>query len=281
MKTKTLLLITFIILLSQQAFTQVQDLASLAQGKMVLGTPLFDTEKKVYGYFYLYRQEVNKESYNLEYVMLDKNLNKVLNGTFTCSILAERILQSRYATPVFDADLLGKDEIVIYKWMSYNYYLNLPYSYITISLKDNKVSKEFRYDGTNFTNLAETQDGLKEQEKAKNQDKNTIYPVYVYSKGKHTGFIAKEIHIKRIYSDKLPYLDKSFKFYDKDRKLVWSYDYNPNGTEKDYIQLIQIESKNDNLYFLQKHMIKNKIEEIKIVALDFNGQKKYEYVLSR
>jgi hypothetical protein len=77
---------------------QVSDLTSLASGSMEIFSPVFDDTQNVYGYFSLFKKErVNKTQDKYEYVLLDKNLNKVANGNFIDK--RYKSFEAQYFTP--------------------------------------------------------------------------------------------------------------------------------------------------------------------------------------
>lgn len=63
---------------------QVQKLNELSSGEFINSTIIYDDESNdVYGYLLLYKKDQkDKETYVAEYVLLDKNLNKVTSDTF-------------------------------------------------------------------------------------------------------------------------------------------------------------------------------------------------------
>lgn len=107
MKTKLLLLL--FLLMPLLSFGQMQDLASLAEGKMAYGSILYDSDDNVYGYLYIYERDASKTEKTMEYVFLDKNLNKVSNATYTdtkykdviskyydCTLMSDYIILNKY-----------------------------------------------------------------------------------------------------------------------------------------------------------------------------------------
>ncbi|TWP30056.1 hypothetical protein ETU08_05720 [Apibacter muscae] len=69
-------------------WAQTAKLAKLSEGKLVYYTPLLDaySEKELglYGYFFIFNKDrTQRTEYNYEYVLLDKNLNKVFSGEFS------------------------------------------------------------------------------------------------------------------------------------------------------------------------------------------------------
>ncbi len=75
-KLITLFLLTF----SIGVFGQVQDLRELSTGKIVFWSSLSDKKSDLYGYFFVYSlDQIDNETTEYEYVLLDKNLNPTLN----------------------------------------------------------------------------------------------------------------------------------------------------------------------------------------------------------
>jgi hypothetical protein len=76
-----LMLLCFTVGLSVNA--QISDLQKLAKGEFYSAAPIKDDSNNIKGYFLLYRNdEVAKNAFELEFVVLDENLNKVGNGFF-------------------------------------------------------------------------------------------------------------------------------------------------------------------------------------------------------
>jgi hypothetical protein len=266
MKFKLLLLS---LLCSAFSFAQMQDIAKLADGKLVFNTTLFDSDNNLYGYFYIYERDVEKTSKKMEFVLLDKNLNKTNNGTYNDSILPIN-MESYY----YDCTLMGNHIILdkvyrYYKFISVgsDFLLN---TYQIISLKDNTVSPEFKYENGQFVELTT------EIKKLKNENKNVVTKsmMAAFSNNSQKGFFITE-HNK----DNKNYLEKEFKFFNENKQLQWSYEYNPNGTIKDNKNFRFLYVKNNNLYITESRFKNDYNIEYKIIALDFStGKKKYEYV---
>lgn len=73
----------FLVLSATIAFSQIQQLSKLSEGKFIDSKIVYDDTEDVYGYFLLYEfDRKSKEVFELEYVLLDKNLNKVTSGRF-------------------------------------------------------------------------------------------------------------------------------------------------------------------------------------------------------
>lgn len=140
MKIKLLLLAVAISVISS---AQMHDLAQLAEGSMIYNTIVYDQESKVFGYLYLYEQDVEKKSHTVEYVFLDKNLNKVSNGTFKEPCRTTGFIKSGLAVRYDECAVLGDSLVLTKDWYEfYNTYYFKARTYQYLSLKDNTVSKD-------------------------------------------------------------------------------------------------------------------------------------------
>lgn len=76
--------ISFFLFLSLSTEAQIADLNKLSKGKLYSSDEIKDSNNNIKGYFLLFETDkVAKETYDLEYVVLDENLTKVTNGTIT------------------------------------------------------------------------------------------------------------------------------------------------------------------------------------------------------
>jgi hypothetical protein len=254
----------------------MQDLATLAEGKMVYGSVLYNSDDNVYGYLYLYERDVNKTDKTMEYVFLDKNLNKVSNATYTDK------LYSGVSIHYYDCTLMG-DYIILnkeyyYRPSAWNLSASgnpkppqtLLTTFQTISLKNNTVSPEYKYENGQFSELVIDFDKLKKEYK----EQPTKYIIYGYNAGSIKGFLIFDDN------DKDNYLSKELKFYNEKMEHVWSYVYNPDGTKNDYKSFRVLHIKNNAIYISEARFEKKLCTEYKIVSLDFQtGKKKYEYMI--
>ena len=269
MKTKLILLFLFI---STFGYCQIQDLETLASGKIVYSTPLYDSAENIYGYLYLYERDANEQSKTMEYVFLDKNLNKVSNKEFT-NKLYNKVFSSYY-----DCTLMG-DYLILNK---YYYYTSgfistskpLLATFQTISLKDNTISAEYKYENGEFSEFVADFDDMKKTYKGL----ETRSYVNGFNNGLFKGFFMTEDNRKK------GYLEKDVKFFNEKRELVWNYEYNPNGTESNYRIFHFLHANKNTIYVTVPDVIRNyygvEVKSFNIVALDMQtGKKKYEYVL--
>ena len=270
MKTKLLLVFLFI---STFAYCQIQDLETLASGKIVYSRPLYDSAENIYGYLYLYERDANEQTKTMEYVFLDKNLNKVSNKEFTNK------LYKNVSSTYYDCTLMG-DYLILNK---YYYYVSglvstskpLLTTFQTISLKDNTVSDEYKYENGEFTEFVADFDNMKKTYKGL----ETRSYVNGFNNGLFKGFFINEDNQKK------GYLEKDVKFFNEKREPVWKFEYNPDGTEKHYHSFRFLHVTKNTIYVTVPETNKNEwgednVTKFSIVALDMQtGKKKYEYIL--
>ena len=217
---RTFLFTLFLFSFFQFNFSQTRDLENMAEGEMVYADILYDAETKLYGYIYFFDQgDIDSQNRQFEYILLDRNLNKVANGTFT-----ERNVEK--AQVIFDGcTLIGDDEILFSKVIRIKYISMLTFNRI-ISLKEKTVSEPFYFEHENFKDL-DLYSGAVIHEKFKEKEAYTTAVPINYQKTQ--GFFIVEN-----YKQKQNFNEKSLKLYDSDRQPIWSYDYNPNGTKKSW-----------------------------------------------
>lgn len=261
---KKLLLLAVLCLFSHSSFSQIQDLENIADGDMAYSSILSNSNGDLYGYIYFFDQgEIDKENKQFEYVLLDKNLNKVANGTYT-----EKHFDG-ISSLFFDCTLMG-DGILISKFLKRKTETLLTYNRI-ISLKDNTVSKEFIYENDAFTDLNIS--NVKElKDNYKGAESYTI--AYAINYQDLSGFFVTENNKKG-----KNYFEKDLKVYDADQNLKWSYTYNADGTKKSWKEF-QVSNLNDGLMTggLSYRTNDKSIDKYSIVGVDINnGQQLFEY----
>ena len=81
MRTK---LLSFFFLLSFVVKAQITDLQKISKGKFYSSDVIRDSNNNIKGYFFLFETDkIAKETFELEYVVLDENLTKVTSGFIT------------------------------------------------------------------------------------------------------------------------------------------------------------------------------------------------------
>jgi len=266
-------LVVFGLLCSLFAVAQIQDLAKMANGKIIYSSTLYDNDENIFGYLYLYEQDVNDKNKNIEYVFLDKNLNKVSNGTFP-SYNYDGV-SSRY----YDCTLMG-DNIILNKYYYYVTTFNsisklLVTTFQTISLPNSKVTSEFEYKDGVFAEFSPNYDTMKKDYKG--MDVHNI--INAFSNDSFNGFIITEDNAKK------GYLEKEVKLYNEKNEKIWSFDFNSTGTKYNYNSFSFQYSYKKTIYVSTPKWERDgygemKITAYKIVALDMQtGVKKFDYLL--
>jgi len=260
MKFKLLTLYLFCTLFS---FGQMQDLAKIAEGKQIFGTVLFDSFENLYGYFYIYQIDTkNKKTVQYEYVVLDKNLNNVNNGTF------DGPAKSFFFEPTFDDCTLMGDNLVLDKqYINQGDGLSYLNTVQIISLKDNTVSVEKQFIKQEFVD-ADTYN-LKAFSLA---FAKTRYSISSFSNKYNSGFFVSDI-----------YNDKEISFFDNNFKKKWSYTFNGKDSLNISHSNFKIKMLKDNAIYATEACYDktNKTTFFKILAIDFTtGKKKYDYVIN-
>ena len=260
------------LLFSLVSFGQIQDLAKMANGKIVYSSTLYDNDENIFGYLYLYEQDVNDKNKNIEYVFLDKNLNKVSNGTFP-SYNYEGVYSKYY-----DCTLMG-DNIILNKYYYYTtfngIYKLLATTFQTISLPTSKVTSEFECKDGAFAEFSPTYETMKKVYKG--LDVHSI--INAFSNDSFNGFLITEDNPKK------GYLEKEVKLYNEKNEKIWSFDFNSTGTKYDYNSFRFQYAYKNTIYVSTPKWERDSYGEMKltaynIVALDLKtGVKKFDYLL--
>ncbi|TWP28694.1 hypothetical protein ETU09_05085 [Apibacter muscae] len=253
------------LLLSISGFisAQIQDLATLASGKLVYSTILYNTDDQVYGYIYFFDQgDIDKENKQLEYVLLDKNLNKVANNTFTYKNYKHGINFN-----FTGCNFINQNEIMLRMEYSAKKKPTI-YTYRIIKFNDKKISPEYWY--KNET-IEEAPKNYKEYEKHIHELNNLGF--FIPNK-ENNGFLVKELFLKDTGSNKF------IKFYSTDNEQQWVYDYSLYKDSDKYINISLQESSLNTLYLFVFRNYNYFISFYQIIALNSkNGKKKYDFYL--
>ena len=228
MKVKVLIIC---LLSSVFSFGQVQDLAKLADGKLVYNTTLFDSAHDLYGYFYVYKLDAkDKKTINYEFVVLDKNLNKINNGKFE-GFKSTAFLESTFN----DCTLMGDNLIIDKLYVSYSQGVTyiLLNTFQIISLKDNSVSKEKQFKNNEFVDV----DLTKLKSMKLYMDKSRFY-INAYSNKYNSGFFVTDENSA-----------KETTFFDSNLEKKWTYAYNNTDTLKNYYSDFKFRLLKDNVIY--------------------------------
>jgi len=248
------------------AFSQTQDLASLASGKNVGMNALFDTKDHLYGYISIYSYgKTDKKTQKFEYVILDKNLNPVANKEFDAGLLV-----SGYFGYV---DFKGQ---IILRPSDFNYSqvfakdAATPVSMV-IDPKTNTVAPKIYYDyqedGT-FKEISQPKSWKEERKENRSEKKEKGYN-YVSAVGeiKEGGYIALE------YNDYGKYINKnSLIKFDENKKEVWRYRYNTDGDRKVFSDFTIVD-KDENLIYGILKKVNNDSKSFSLLVIDIKTGK--------
>ncbi|MGD1318865.1 hypothetical protein [Chryseobacterium sp. 2R14A] len=224
------------------AFSQTQDLASLASGQNIGMNALFDTKDNLYGYVSMYSLgKTDKKTQKFEYVLLDKNLNPVANKEFEANMLV-----ANYHGYV---DFKGQ---IILQPSDFNYLQALakdatrPVSMV-IDPKTNTVKPKVYYDyqenGT-FVEITQPKSFKEERKETRAEKKDKGYN-YLSSVAeiKEGGYLAIELNDYGKYVNK-----NSLIRFDENKKQMWRYSYNTDGSKKVFSDLTILERDENFLY---------------------------------
>ncbi len=269
-------LLILCLLVTTLAFGQMQDLMKLAEGKMVLSTILYDSNEDLYGYFYLYKRDADKVNKTMEYVLLDKNLNRAANGTFVSNSYKEGGAWSTGVKCAYlDCSMMG-DKLILTNFYSYQPVIGNEYpltsGFQIISLKDNSVSRELKFENDSIVELPADAGMLKKQNK-KSINKLIIHP---FDNGSFKGFYVTEMN-----RDGLAFQENIIRMYNEDKKLLWKYEYNGAGAGMyNYTHCSALHLKNNNLYLMEQDISSMKVIRRRLIKIDIRtGEKIYTKVL--
>lgn len=242
-----------IFLLSCSCFinAQISDLNNLASGTIEIFSPLKDIDESFYGYFLLTKlDKVDKKNEKYEYLILDKNLNKVSNGEYID--FKYKNFNSYFYTPekVNDKIVISKENKKILKTnTSYKKVQKTKFtSHKILDLETNKVSKSFMYANDEIVDL--DSDDIKEVVKVLKKQKTKHYPLKITD-----GFIMFE---KTKYANKGLKDVNAIQAYSMDKTLKWKYQFKDDNTLTHYSVIIKDAS---NVY-LTTFNTKNKEKNI-------------------
>ncbi|MDR2234582.1 MAG: hypothetical protein LBE92_00520 [Chryseobacterium sp.] len=233
-------------LIQTLAYSQTQDLSTLASGDHVGMNALFDDKDNLYGYVSLYSYgKSGDKTKKFEYVILDKNLNPVANKEFEGDITA--------ASYTGYVDVKGK---IILKPSMMDYSLVKSREIFTpvsmvIDPKTNTITRKVYYDYLEDGSFKEINEPKtwKDQRKENRVEKREKGYNYVSAVGetKEGGYFAIE------YKDYGKYVNhNSLMKFDENKKEVWKYQYNTDGSKKVFSTLSPVDKDDQYMYCILK-----------------------------
>ena len=250
---------------------QVQNLYAMSKGSLVYSKIIYDDNNSLWGYFYLYNIDNLGDSTKMEYVVLDKNLNKITNGTYNV-VKYKGNFFNEYITKYENCHLVGDKLILDMTVQIYNQnnIANIHNSHLSISLTDNAVSDEYILVKDSFVvvppkplKLTNRLDSLG----------NSILVDPIQGGGR-SGFIVRKMG---------PYSRANIidiRYFNEKRELIWKYKLDTIPITKIDIYLKTYNSVNylfmdsTKIFFSEKAVINGKFHSTKVIALDVNtGQR--------
>jgi hypothetical protein len=259
MKKSLFLFVVSFFLLNVQS--QIQDLSALASGKMVYRDVLYDANASLWGYFFLYSSDKTKEGQKMEYVVLDKNLNRTYNGSYTDSPCKGLPFPYRhYNDCVLMSDRLALDiSTFVDGTLIFNSVRILP-------LNSDSVGEEMIFNKDKFEQVPQSLK-LMEWRKITTDslyNRFTINPVH--NQG-NSGFLMFQ------HNPNYRIREKTVSFYNLNYEKVWSYTYNPNTSNKTkelYTTSSILKVRNNCLYTREADFLKGKLKTNRIKAISMN-----------
>jgi len=270
MKFKYFFTVAFI-LSTFLAKAQMSDLAEIMGDKKLINqSNIYNMDNSLYGMMLLYSGEkVGKKQRRYEYLILDKNLNKIAKNEF--------LQRSRlFSETIFHVSKIIDD----------NFFLNIDYhttdgiylgpmvlrSYRKISLKNNKISNEFISKGEELYTIDWERDSMIKV--AYNPKKRyQIIPLKVAT-------VSGYLIVGSTKKSSNNYSVKALRFYDKMDNLQWTFSYNEDAIKKDFKKIESIYTKDDLAVVRFNNYNKNNIIGVTIIGIDLaTGKRKFEYEL--
>lgn len=230
-------------------YAQIQKMSELSKNKFLDSKIIYeDNGEDVWGYFLLTQADkISKDVLQLEYIILDKNLNKLGSNTFQHDYYNSWLID---VYPNINCIIKNKDELLLAVGYDLDVaYQTNPYAFRKISLKDYSIGNMFIFLGDKKIEDNKIIDKLTEAK----EDPTQFFPlgsqglIRFNSEGKkkkvtNTGGkeSLNETNIKPGYT-----------FFDLDFNKKWSYEYADieNGGEGQRI----LASKNNTMVFLKEY----------------------------
>ncbi|MDR1876802.1 MAG: hypothetical protein LBQ84_04190 [Flavobacteriaceae bacterium] len=233
-----------LLLLSFPAFSQMVELKKLSAGKIITRTMLYDHEKEdVYGYFYIFEKDkISKKEGLYEYVLLDKNLNKVISGEFKEQKLS--FLKYFYFYCIYKKGFIS---ITVQDALLMNYSLRSRHRLLDV--KENKLSDSFTW----------LPDLTKEYNPVDRKGKEYV-SFFFHNNFGYQLFTPMETY-KKLSGER-----NEIHFINEKLEPVWSYSYNKekNKTEYNSIYFVDSDNKHNNNIIVAARHFNGKGNEAKI-----------------
>lgn len=209
MKKKYFLLLLLLCCINSIS-AQMTDLAKLSKGRLYSSDVIKDKKNNIKGYFLLFETDkVAKETYELEYVVLDENLTKVTSGLIT---------EMKYESWLASADrvkvsvTLEKNRLLLEFYENINGFVYFK-RYRTLDVATNVLSEPFMFNKDSLVL------NPKFDRKMLNISNNNSENIYFFN---DVGMVVDS----RTLSKKEKLTDRKLVHYDNNMKQKWSLKYN-------------------------------------------------------
>ncbi len=275
---KLLLILLFVAGITATA--QTTKLSALSSAEFLNSKIVYDENgNDVYGYFLLYQKDKkSKGNFELEYVLLDKNLNKIASGTFmqqrATSLFVNFTTQLLYAKKKGDILYFSLGDVLEgYEDMYDMFGL---YGIRTLNLKDFKVT-----DVMYMRNFVKSAGDVSKMTKRDAEELQYMKPT------ENNGFVvfdesAMDISMRVFMGKKNAKNIRRFRFFDMDLNEKWSYEYKETG-DKSYYEYNYFAGEGKDMVFMKEFYEKtgDRHSDISYEFFDAqSGRKKFDIVLN-
>lgn len=224
----TLILCFFVTTVS---FSQVQKLQQLSSGELISSRIIYEeNHRDVFGYFLLYKiDKTSSTFYELEYVVLDKNINKITSGVFNQGVSSLLGRSGPYVSFVKKIDEMIYFGMYDYDFIGYfsdyiSQHLNPRFR--TINLNDFSISPEIIIKDSK---VVENENVEREDlRRRNNKDNQMLYPTksdyFVVFGGTDRGY--RHLGNARAQLERFKSSERKMMVLDKNLQEVWSVDIN-------------------------------------------------------
>lgn len=194
---------------------QISSLSELTTGKIEMFTAIKEYDTSIYGYLLIADLgNVSPTVEKYEYIILDKNLNKVANGEF--EDIKYKNCQSYFFTP----EKSGNKLIISKIYSSLSNYFKKFTTHRILDLENNKLSEVFYFDKEKIHNK---EFDYKELKKSLKKSPFYDYPIalkenFLLTKGIKSPQNTRATEYKKLYS---------ISCFDKEKNIVWEKVINP------------------------------------------------------
>lgn len=210
----------FFLLVSVFSYGQIVKLEKLSQGKFYSSDVIKDNNNNIKGYFLLFEADkIAKETYQLEYVVIDENLTKVTSGMIT-EMKYESFLIKAQAV---DVDVSLYNNKLLLKFTDEFEGMSAYRRYRILDVTTNKLSDPFIF------NKGEIKINPESDRKGKNYKDNESERIYFYN---GIGMMVNSEYTDRKKNQTKRYIAH----YDDNYKEVWKYVYGDTETNKKHMR---------------------------------------------